>query len=279
MGFSVAPLSDGKVAVGGVDFSGPLVSPAFARLGADGVPDATFGDGGYAPIALGGVDGRVFSIAEHEGRLVGIGNGGPGFGLNALAMGVSPAGALDTSFHAPDGYHLYATNPDPSVSFAYMNVVHVRPDGSFYSCGAAFNPEGEANYDMFVQRYAPDGQLDPSFGEGGVVWLDVRGTSDGFPTSFNSCYGIAESPDGTIVLTGDTASGEFIDQANFVVARLLPDGSLDPSFGDGGVFQLDYGPLDRPNGLAMLPDGRVAISGFSGNYEQNELVVLVVRTD
>jgi uncharacterized delta-60 repeat protein len=86
------------------------------------------------------------------------------------------------------------------------------------------------------------GGVDPSFGRGGVV-----------PQSPSSA--IAVQPDGKIVAAADSSAG-------FVLARYLPDGSLDPSFGTGGQVETDVGA--GPFGaLALQPDGKIVVAGGS----------------
>lgn len=63
------------------------------------------------------------------------------------------------------------------------------------------------------------GELDPSFGEGGIVRDAISGL------------------DGTVqllVLSGKRLLVAAVVDADLVLARFLPDGRLDPTFGDGG---------------------------------------------
>ncbi len=82
-------------------------------------------------------------------------------------------------------------------------------------------------------RYLPDGTLDSSFGEGGVATVNGGG-----PQGITA---IATQPDGGIV--GVAACGKH---CSFEVFRLQADGSIDPSFGNGGfVFGRFTGPSPR----------------------------------
>ena len=55
-------------------------------------------------------------------------------------------------------------------------------------------------------------------------------------------------------------SGSFL--YDFAVARYLPDGSLDASFGAGkGSVVLDFGGDDRANAVALQPDGKIVVGG------------------
>src|SRR5437763_12174475 len=77
---------------------------------------------------------------------------------------------------------------------------------------------------------AAPGDLDPTFGSGGevVTPLDQGGVFDD----------VAFQPDGKVIAVGYAGiSGPH----EFLVARYLPDGALDPSFGSGGVVTTGFG--------------------------------------
>ncbi|MBV9680802.1 MAG: hypothetical protein JO046_03360, partial [Solirubrobacterales bacterium] len=67
------------------------------------------------------------------------------------------------------------------------------------------------------------GSLDPNFGNGGRVLANIGGA---FPSD-----AVLDAKGNLVVSL--TASPGF----TFEVARFLPDGQLDPSFGQGGVAQ------------------------------------------
>src|SRR5438105_496196 len=69
------------------------------------------------------------------------------------------------------------------------------------------------------------GDLDPSFGTGGGAVLDL-GAAD-------RANAEVVQPDGKIVLAGTSG-------ADFAIARLNPDGSLDSSFGAAGKVVTDF---------------------------------------
>lgn len=103
------------------------------------------------------------------------------------------------------------------------------------------------------------GSLDPSFGNGGGVV-----TPDGMEVA-----GIAVQPDGKIVVAGTTAGEEFW------LARYLPDGSLDPSFGDGGEVESQVGDWAFASAIALQPDGKIVVAG--GSYQGGDSVPEVLE--
>lgn len=97
------------------------------------------------------------------------------------------------------------------------------------------------------------GDLDPSFGTGGIAITQTA--------SSDLIYDIALQPDGKIVAAGITgAAGD----SDFAVARYNANGSLDSTFGSGGVAVLSFGPLDDyAQAVAIQPDGRIVVAGFA----------------
>ena len=93
--------------------------------------------------------------------------------------------------------------------------------------------------------------LDQSFGSEGRVVLD-------FGSGIGATAGsVAALPDGRIVAAG-AVNGAF------GVARLLPDGTLDPTFGHGGTALPNFGMTVQgttPPRMAIQPDGKIVVVG------------------
>lgn len=108
---------------------------------------------------------------------------------------------------------------------------------------------GQNMGDALVVRLAPDGTPRASFGASGQVAL---------PGIADLLTGVAPQPDGKIV-----AAGSLGNQG--VVVRLLPDGSLDPSFGTGGVVHISgAGAKLELTNLVLDPEGRIVVVGIRG---------------
>src|SRR6266508_6659951 len=100
---------------------------------------------------------------------------------------------------------------------------------------------------------AAPGDLDTSFGTGGKV-----------TTSFGSRYdeidGLVLQPDGKIVAAGRATVGGV---SKFGLARYNTDGSLDASFGTGGKVTTALGSNTAGRGLALQPDGKIVVTGYT----------------
>ncbi|MCA9589737.1 MAG: hypothetical protein KC657_30750, partial [Myxococcales bacterium] len=95
----------------------------------------------------------------------------------------------------------------------------------------------------------PAGTLDPSFGDGGMVWLK-------YPAG--DARGVVVQADGKIVVVGRTApAGE-----HFAIVRLMPDGTLDSTFGTNGLVEKRVGTVTHLlAAVALQPDGRIVAAG------------------
>jgi len=104
---------------------------------------------------------------------------------------------------------------------------------------------------LTAHTQAAPGNLDSqTFGTGtGVV----------FNADVFALGGIALQPDGKTVLAGTYWNGTNND---FYVARYLPDGTLDTSFGNSGKVSTAIGPRnDYARGVVLQPDGRIIVAG------------------
>lgn len=156
-------------------------------------------------------------------------------------------GTLDPGFDG-DGrvitsFHCYSEG---------ASAIALQKDGKILLAGSASNG---TNYDFALARYNLDGRLDTSFSEDGKVTTDF-----GYDETGNA---IALQADSKIVVDGSTDDVSI--DAQFVLARYNPDGSLDASFdGDGrvkfGFFSLqdDYGTA-----VALQADGKIVVAGYA----------------
>jgi uncharacterized delta-60 repeat protein len=169
--------------------------------------------------------------------------------LALLAASLAPApvlaqpGVLDPTF-GDGGVTLFDA--------VEANAIAFQPDGKIVA-------SGHASGDATLFRYTSDGALDPTFGTGGTVTLDLGGPSDYF-------LDVEVLPTGAILAAGAKFLGVGGDDA--VVARFLPDGSLDPAFGTGGLV-VEPGTGGTPDAywfVDVRPDGRIVAGGMSGDF-------------
>jgi uncharacterized delta-60 repeat protein len=137
---------------------------------------------------------------------------------------------------------------------ASANDVALQPDGKIIAVGTIGNPIG--NQDFALARYGADGQLDSSFGNGGKVTTDL--------TSDDGANAVHLTSDGKILVAGTSFCLTFPCPAReFILLRYNQNGSLDPTFGDGGKVTTDFKIRDVGNALDIGPDGKIVIAGFA----------------
>jgi uncharacterized delta-60 repeat protein len=137
-----------------------------------------------------------------------------------------------------------ATTP-PGAAAGY--AVAIQPDGKILVGGTTAAP---SSYAFALLRYLPDGTMDRSFGEGGMVVSD-------FDALENEYIGtLTVEPHGRILAGGRTG-------LHAALARWLPDGKADPTFGNGGVVVDErYG---EPFHLVPDADHRILAAGAAAN--------------
>ena len=124
----------------------------------------------------------------------------------------------------------------------------IQPDGRILVSGYG-TIDGEVR--PIVARLLFDGTLDPAFGTGGRVSLTLP--------AFAAIQGMALQPDGKVLVGGNLLIG---NGADLFMARLLPNGALDPDYGTDGIST----PTTSATGgsfwaMALQSDGKVLMSG------------------
>jgi len=131
----------------------------------------------------------------------------------------------------------------------------LQPDGKIV-LGGSSRPNSN-NYPIFaLSRFHPDGALDTAFGAGGVVITDLRIQGG----ARQEIHALVLQPDGKIVAVGWalTTGGGYVATG---VVRYQPNGSLDTSFGVGGILAIDAA-VDAA--ALVQPDGKIVCGGGDG---------------
>ncbi len=166
-------------------------------------------------------------------------------------------GALDLSF----GNRGTAAFNNGNVSQS-SKVVLIQPDGKVVLAGDIRTCVGATcTYDILVVRFNTNGTLDTGFGTNGAVVTDNAGQDE-------ITYAAALQADGKILVAGG-GLGTTPSQTNvlgFKLVRYLPNGTLDTSFGTGGIVYESFDDLGgTPRAMVIEPDGKILVAGTGGN--------------
>jgi uncharacterized delta-60 repeat protein len=282
----------GRIVVAG--WSGPfgLHDFSLARYLSNGTLDTTFGTTGTGTVRTDfGADEQARGAAlQTDGKIVvggysKTGSGGTATFKFALAR-YNSAGSLDTTF-GTGGEVISALNPTLST----MRAVALQTDGKIVACGyvgstggivttlgraqIVRDPDLEAPRqgvgDFAVARYLSDGTLDPSFGTSGVGFTVTElGGAD-------HARGCSIQPDGKVVLGGNSSDPTGVNDT-FAVVRYNTDGSLDTSFGSGGIVTTDIGGNDDgARDVKIDANGNIVGVGITGSPSTGGFLMALAR--
>jgi uncharacterized delta-60 repeat protein len=246
-GYGVALQPDGKILVAGASFNGTDSDFALARFTASGAVDSGFGSSGSTttPI-LSGNDVAEAVALQPDGKIIVGGYTYNGSNNDFAIVRYTPDGSVDSTFTG-GGAAITPIGPSDDE----VRALAVQPDGKIVAAGWSFNG---SNYDFALVRYTANGSLDSSFGTNGKVVTPI-GSGD------ERAFAVALQPDGKIVAAGrshDDATGTN----DFAVVRYKADGTLDSSFGSGGIVTTSIGTKGASaNAVAVQPDGKIVAAG------------------
>lgn len=248
---------DGKLVTAGSVGSGTNQHFFVGRLNNDFSIDILFASGGGTIIEFDGPGvARDLELTEN-GLIVVAGDFAGGQDRNVGVAVLTPTGAPVFGFSNDGKQSLDLSGDD------FVTALTVQPDGKYLIAGQNVNLSGR---DIFLARFNPDGTLDNSFGNQGKAVVDVSGKED-WPAD------MVLQTDGKILVSSSACFNNA--GCDFLLARFNADGTLDPSFGNGGTVVSDLTGLeDRAYAMGLDPSGAVIVAGGStiepgfstGNY-------------
>jgi uncharacterized delta-60 repeat protein len=254
--FAVALQSDGKIVA-----AGSTSGTAFllARFNADGSLDQAFGTNGSVETTFGDqtAAGRAI-VVQADGKIivVGVSGAGPYSELNDFALArYNSNGSLDQSFGSGGKVKTHFPGVDNTGSSA--TSVALQSDGKLV-VGGYHKQSDRTPHEFALARYNSNGTLDSAFGQAGKVMTRI-GLGDAYS------FGIALQSNGRIVLAG--YSYTTADHA-FTLAGYTSNGTLDSSFGTGGLVTTDFAGTtdDIAYAMTMQSDGKLVVAGRTGEY-------------
>ncbi|QSX37531.1 Ig-like domain-containing protein [Shewanella sedimentimangrovi] len=173
---------------------------------------------------------------------------------------------LDTTMGEAASFKMVSLNSGDGwfdSTFEVSDRVAVDAEGRVLMVGTT-SPGVELNDSIYIERRLSDNSLDPSFGNGGKVQVgDANYRLNGLVISVDN--------QGRILVAGYSSNKELR------LYRLLADGTLDPSFGEGGetIFAING---QAPQATSILSDGQGRIY-LGGRIYQSGWDAFVARFD
>ena len=204
--------------------------------------DSTFGINGKLTTTLGTGDDFGWAVAvQNDGKIIVGGFSQADFAL----VRYKQDGSLDYSF---GNAGKVITNIGPGSVILSLKI---QTDGKIV--GAGWTMPTSNQYAFALARYNPDGSLDISFGDSGKVITS-------FGMGLNYGRALAIQPDGKLLVTGEYGGWP----CDYSIARYNTNGSLDNSFGNGGIVITNMGPgLNLPKAITVQNDNKIIVVGHA----------------
>jgi uncharacterized delta-60 repeat protein len=244
----IALQSDGKIVIVTTDIA--------ARLLANGQLDSSFGSNGVAPTAIvGGVGGTSVAILSNGQILIGSGNVTSLYAANGTLVtrfGVNGQTA-GFPFDGIGGFVVTTDQTTNRTKIVSAGTLVTAPNLTF-----AQNTSG-----FLLVRYNSDGTIDNSFATHG-------GTATPFPGNlFSQAFAVAAQTNGDLVAVGQTAQTNVNvapGPSSFGLARYLPNGNIDTTFGSNGFVSTAFGSSEAfANTVLIQTDGKIVAGGNSNS--------------
>ena len=278
-------LSSGQIVVAGQ--LGTLYDLFIMKLTPAGVPDTTFGTGGHLRIDVEGDNERLHDLlVQSDGKFVLIGEarGGATNDYDCMAVRVTNAGALDSSF-AQGGKFLYNFGQYDESCYS---AVQMPADSSIIIGGQSAKLDGTGGVILPLLKLTSTGALDTTWGGTGRVNIDPKT----FPNGIGTVYPwlavqagrlivaatLLNSANGTIPIGG----GQTMPAGDVLVMRFTSTGQLDTGFGGAhtGYWTKDFGTHELVGGLAVAQSSDIVVVGDSSALTANApFVQMAVHLD
>ena len=235
--------SDGKIIACSVEGNYDSSFSYLIRYHADGTLDNSFGTDGTVVDVVNTI--KAFSIQSDGNILVGKLTQYYGFSSNFKIVKYRSNGMLDNDFGSNGEVDF--SLPQSKV---FLEDIRVQNDGKILA-RALVRSDNVNDYSsniLFV-RFESNGSLDSAFGNGGIKIFDY--SDNDYVNDF-----LIQS-DGRIVFL---LSNYGVDSLKGII-RLNPNGTLDETFGIGGIKIIDY-PILSIRSIQQLSNGKLIVAGI-----------------
>lgn len=209
----VALSVDGKYLVAGYGWSGRANELVLAQYTSTGELDAGFGVGGIVRTGLGGLNERAYAVKVQplSGRILVAGESSG----TIVVAGFESDGDIDPNWGV-GGFSRINTGANSGLVYGDVDL-DLQADGRVLVAGTSKAADGIGGFRALMARLTGDGDLDDSFGSGGVVLRDVAAGND-----TDMLAAIAVRTSGGIVAVGSTDMQEPGSQMGVLTMCIHP---------------------------------------------------------
>ncbi len=229
------------------------VNCAVVRLLPDGTRDPQFGDHGVALLEVPDHDCWLTDVKlQNDGKIVGVGGLDDDVATRTALVRFNLDGTIDTTF-AADGLAI-----GPNSITGQATALAIDASGRFVVASLTSPDPATQDTTYFATiRFLPTGELDNSFGAGGLA-------EAAFNNGWDEANDLAVQPDGRIIVAG-IADGPNVVKVKFGIVRYLDSGMRDQSFGGDGLVTVEFPDGNgTAEGVFVDPDGRILVGGGVG---------------
>lgn len=240
------------------------------RIDIDGSLDKDFGQDGKVHLPSDYFSPRTYLkdidalTLQADGKIVIVGGIGahPHTSKGTMLLRYTSDGRLDNSF-GEEGILLLDSQTNNSCY-----TICQQADGKLVIAGTSgsFNHE-----DFFLVRLTADGQIDRTFGNLGYVHTDL-GKNE-------STSKVLYQRDGKLLIIG--FAHEDYEKSDFAIARYLPNGTLDESFGNKGkiITKIGSGGAAWATDAILQKDGKILVAGYAEGAYQSDYAMVRYHVD
>ncbi|HLP53317.1 MAG TPA: hypothetical protein VK154_20650 [Chitinophagales bacterium] len=237
--------SDGKILVGGSDFSTNSTHSHIMRLNANGSIDSTFGVNGRKVYELSYSADEIYNLlVQPDGKILACGYTRV---LNPYYLSVTrinPDGSIDSTF-SEDGIAWVEGNE------FYGHAMVLQQDGKIITAGKGSD---SSTIDALVVRFNTNGTIDSSFAANGKLLYAVS-------TQDDEVRGLGLDSEGKILVAGTTRVPS--NNMNAFITRLNSNGLPDSTYGNYGtvISDLNNNYTSEVYAASLQSDDKLLVSG------------------
>jgi uncharacterized delta-60 repeat protein len=176
--------------------------------------------------------------------------------LFAFTIALAASGDLDWTF---GHVGLVSTNVSAPMRFEIVDDIAIQANGKIIAAGKLHDDDVPDK--IALARYNADGSLDTTFsGDGKLITI--------LQEDYVETAGVAVQLNGKIVLSGRVCKRDAFRalSCDLMLARYMPNGTLDTTFRGNGWLRLDDGGDNgSKGGLAVLGNGKILVAGYDSS--------------